>query len=133
MYNLLAPFYEQYACARSNYLNAVDEIIRGYLTEGVHSILDLGAGNGTRIQNILKGKSKSVQQVYLVENSPNMLKNMHTPKKYHVIQQDFSKKDFKLQKKFDCITCLWNVMGHIEKDNVLTALNNIGNHLIKTI
>ena len=129
MYNSLAPFYNRYARARMNYIQAINHIVRDHIDNDVHSVLDLGAGNGTRIHNILKGKSKQIKQVYLVENAPKMLENMLTIPKYHVIRQDFSSTEFNLQKKFDCITCLWNVMGHVEKNNVLTALNNMAKHL----
>lgn len=129
MYNSLAPFYDRCLHERINYIKAIDNIVRASLGADVRSVLDLGAGNGIRINNILKDKSKQIKQVYLVENAPKMLEYIYANQKYHIIQQDFSKKEFDLQRKFDCITCLWNVMGHVERDNVLTALNNMAKHL----
>ena len=103
MYNSLAPFYNQYARARMNYIQAINYIVRDYINNDVHSVLDLGAGNGTRIHNILKSKSKQIKQVYLVENAQKMLENMLTIPKYRVIQQDFSSPEFHLQKKFEVL------------------------------
>lgn len=129
MYNSLAPFYQKYASQRNSYIQAINNIVYDNLSLSAHLVLDLGAGDGKRLPNLLKDKEQQITLICLVENAPKMVENMNVSSKYHIIQQDFSDTDFDLHQQFDCITCLWNVMGHISKDHVLTALNNIAKHL----
>ena len=132
MYNRLAPFYREYSIGRSRYIKAVDRILRQELTSKRRSLLDLGTGDGERIKNALKGHLHKFNKIYLVENSSNMIKQIKTVPPMEIINKDFSAKNFSLKEKFDCVTCLWNVLGHIPEKNVLTALTNIKEHLSPT-
>lgn len=129
MYNKLAPFYREYSIGRSSYILAVDKILQKELTADKNSLLDLGAGDGERLLNALREHKTYLDNIYMVENSPNMIKQINCPTYAKIIQDDFSSKTFNLKKQFDVISCLWNVLGHISERNILQALTNIKHHL----
>ncbi len=53
MYDSLAPGYRNYSQSRLLYLNAVDSVVRQYLTPE-SSVIDFGSGDGVRVHNIAK-------------------------------------------------------------------------------
>lgn len=123
MYDSLAPGYRNYSRSRLLYLNAVDSVVRQYLTPE-SSVIDFGSGDGVRVHNIAKNITS---KLCLVENSCNMItkiKDQHP--RALILNQDFADVNFQTEKKYDIAICLWNVLGHLgNEQRVLTGLTNI--------
>ena len=128
IYRNLVPFYRNYSKEKQEYLDGVDAQIIPYIQDGI-SLLDLGTGDGVRILNLLKKSKKILKKVSLVDNCPEMLKCIKSNNLVSVEKKDFSSKDFFLDSKFDVITSLWNVLGHINSCMVIQSLMNMARHL----
>jgi 2-polyprenyl-3-methyl-5-hydroxy-6-metoxy-1,4-benzoquinol methylase len=115
-YNSIANVYDQQSKRRIDYLNAVDTIV---ITEcknkGYKSYLDIGAGNGRRSLKI--AKELRITDTTLIDNSIKMLHDLSSFE--DVIALDVSIFDFDTAKKFDLITCLWNVVGHFPSQELM--------------
>lgn len=108
-YDLIAKEYKNISLKKKIYLNSVNKIIIKYLRKK-KNILDAGSGDGLRLEKIrkkLKNKNFSA-----IEPSKKMYglfkKNSKIPIKNIGLENI---KD--LNQKFDAITCLWNVFGHV--------------------
>ena len=108
-YDLIATEYKNISLKKKIYLNSVNKIIIKYLRKK-KNILDAGSGDGLRLEKIrkkLKNKNFSA-----IEPSKKMYglfkKNSKIPIKNIGLENI---KD--LNQKFDAITCLWNVFGHV--------------------
>ena len=123
MYDNLAPEYRNYSQSRLLYLDAVDCVVKQYLTPNT-SIIDFGSGDGVRVHNIAKNITS---ELCLVENSCNMLNKVKSQyPNALVLDQDFADIDFQTNKKYDIAICLWNVLGHLgNEQRILTGLKNI--------
>ena len=69
-YDAFAPYYQAYSERRLAYLKSVETIIGTYAT-GADSLLDVGAGDGSRISRI--ASSIKPREIVLVEPSKAML------------------------------------------------------------
>lgn len=123
MYDSLAPGYRNYSRSRLLYLNAVDSVVRQYLTPE-SSVIDFGSGDGVRVHNIAKNITS---KLCLVENSCNMITKIKEQyPRALILNQDFADVNFQTGKKYDIAICLWNVLGHLgNEQRVLTGLTNI--------
>lgn len=123
MYDSLAPGYRNYSRSRLLYLNAVDSVVRQYLTPE-SSVIDFGSGDGVRVHNIAKNITS---KLCLVENSCNMITKIRDQyPRALILNQDFADVNFQTGKKYDIAICLWNVLGHLgNEQRVLTGLTNI--------
>ena len=123
MYDNLTVGYRDYSRLRSLYLNSVDSIVKHYIQPNC-SVVDFGAGDGVRINNIV---NRVTDKLCLVENSHNMvLKIKEKWPRAVILNQDFSAATLKLKDTYDVATCLWNVLGHLgTRQQVLTGLINI--------
>lgn len=123
MYDSLAPGYRNYSRSRLLYLNAVDSVVRQYLTPE-SSVIDFGSGDGVRVHNIAKNITS---KLCLVENSCNMITKIKDQyPRALILNQDFADVNFQTEKKYDIAICLWNVLGHLgNEQRVLTGLTNI--------
>lgn len=123
MYDSLAPGYRNYSQSRLLYLNAVDSVVRQYLTPE-SSVIDFGSGDGVRVHNIAKNITS---KLCLVENSCNMITKIKDQyPRALILNQDFADVNFQTGKKYDMAICLWNVLGHLgNEQRVLTGLTNI--------
>ncbi len=130
IYKNLAPFYRTYSNKRQAYLDGVDAQIIPYIFDQ-KTLLDLGTGDGFRILHLLEKSGKKLKKVTLVDSCSEMLNRLKGNKFVEVKKQDFSSKKFALNSKYDVITSLWNVLGHIAGPSVLQALKNIAKHLKK--
>lgn len=123
MYDNLATGYRNYSRSRLLYLNAVDSVVRQYLTPE-SSVIDFGSGDGVRVHNIAKNITS---KLCLVENSCNMITKIK--EQYPnalILKQDFADTNFQTNKKYDIAICLWNVLGHLgNEQRILTGLKNI--------
>src|SRR5262245_18459954 len=109
-YNGLEPGYSGYSRSRLPYLQSVERLITTSIT-GDRSLLDMGSGDGCRARRI--AESAKITDIVLVEPSRAMsnlcmadcevwsCKASEIPRSTH---------------RFDVITCLWHVLGHIEAD-----------------
>ena len=119
-YDELAPSYGFVSAARDAYLRAVDEIIVSRIAGNANSLLDVGSADGHRAMRI--AKSARISNVILVEPSAGMrnlcLKNTSAEIWPHRAEELPETED-----RFSVITCLWNVLGHVETNQKrLTAL-----------
>lgn len=130
IYKNLAPFYRTYSSKKQVYLNSVDRQIISYISDGI-TLLDLGTGDGVRILNLIQKSKKKLKNITLVDNCSEMLNGLKRNTLIAVKKQDFSDKKFMLNSKYDLITSLWNVLGHVNKSSVLQALKNMAKHLKK--
>ena len=123
MYDSLAAGYRNYSESRSPYLNAVDSVVKQYLTPN-SSIIDFGSGDGVRVHIIAKNITS---KLCLVENSCNMITKIKDQyPRALILNQDFADVNFQTGKKYDIAICLWNVLGHLgNEQRVLTGLTNI--------
>lgn len=123
MYDSLAPGYRNYSRSRLLYLNAVDSVVRQYLTPE-SSVIDFGSGDGVRVHSIAKNITS---KLCLVENSCNMITKIKDQyPRTLILNQDFADVNFQTGKKYDIAICLWNVLGHLgNEQRVLTGLTNI--------
>ena len=110
-YDAFSSHYAQYSEQRHEYLAGVEDIITSQSKKPVNLYLDVGAGTGERTLRLAeKNKAKKIialdessQMLQLFPKSSNLVLICGTP-------QDFLKKS---TDKYDLITCLWNVLGHV--------------------
>ena len=120
MYDSLAPYYRDYAEKKTAYLSAVDRFILDYASSLPSSMLDVGSGDGVRAMAL--AKKLGVSSVVLSDYSPEMAARCRVLGPRDVWQtaaQDLPETD----RRFDIITCLWNVLGHLpDRDSRIKAL-----------
>ena len=128
-YAEFAPWYGAYAQTKWTYIQSVNNFIEGKIKD-VLTIIDIGAGDGSRLQKILIGLNKSVKAT-AVDDSDGMvdlLKKDATG--IEVFKGDIASSEFHLSGKYDAVLCLCNVLGHIaDKEGRLMALKNMANLL----
>ncbi len=111
-YDALAPHYRAYSQRKSDYLRAVDEIVISRLASaGARSLLDVGAGDGVRAQGI--ARACRVRRLVLAEPSAVMADYCRRLAGVEVWQAGAEELP-ESGRKFDAVTCLWNVLGHVE-------------------
>jgi len=107
-YDAFAPFYSSYANTRMPYLSSVENIVIVHAPRA-GSLLDVGAGDGSRALRI--AQAAKLTRVVLLEPSAGM--RAQCPAGVEVWPYSTLEiPDSGLQ--FDVITCLWNVLGHLE-------------------
>lgn len=139
-YDQVAVHYRKLCERRLNYINAVDKIVIdeiSLLVPHVKSMLDVGAADGVRGIHI--AKLAGVKSLTLLEPSGAMVALINQPKppqnmKLKVIQgtaENISNFIGKSE-KFDVITMLWNVLGHVpDHESRITALVRMKRYLSK--
>ena len=107
-YDRIAPMYARLANHRKAYLDAVDRLIVAEIPSGSRSLLDVGAGDGARAACI--ATAAGLQDLTLLEPSERM-RDLCTAQAtlWAKRAEDLHTR----QGRFDVITCLWNVLGHI--------------------
>ena len=121
-YNAIAPVYTEYSKNRQAYLDAVDNLVICKLKPEMR-LLDVGAGDGRRLEKIKT--TVGLTQFVAVEPSPGMAKICRERTGAEVYQEFAEKLDQVEIGKFDAITALWNVFGHISSSARLPALLNL--------
>ncbi len=107
-YDRIAPVYASLAQQRSAYLDAIDRLVVAESPPGSQSLLDAGAGDGRRATRI--AAAAGLRQIVLVEPSGAM--RSHCPAQatvWAMRAEDLPPR----QARYDVVTCLWNVLGHI--------------------
>lgn len=131
-YDRMASFYPEISRRRRNYLDSIDRIILARIPPRSRSLLDVGAGNGERSLKI--ARSAGLEQVVLLEPSPNMIEAQRGSVEVWPIRAE--RLGFEqpgalpyrapppgcAHREFDVITCLWNVLGHIGPGSIRASV-----------
>jgi 2-polyprenyl-3-methyl-5-hydroxy-6-metoxy-1,4-benzoquinol methylase len=112
-YEILAPGYREYCRTKAEYLDSIDRLVIEQIPPSANSLLDIGAGDGVRAQRI--AQARGLETLVLLEPSKSMAAFCHertatvvwAMRAEHLPESDH---------RFDVITCLWNVLGHIPDD-----------------
>jgi SAM-dependent methyltransferase len=132
-YDRLAPHYRDLSLERELYLKGVEREIISRIPRASRSLLDVGAGDGTRALRI--ASRRGIERVVLVEPSREMAgKAAERAEVWPVRAEDIDRgcmekvgqelwscdpgtdenvHDHAISQQFDVITCLWNVLGHV--------------------
>ena len=120
-YDRIAPIFQELSHGRSAFLDAVDNQIVSRVPKQAKSLLDIGAGDGRRALKI--AQASGIREIVLAEPSSAMRA---------LIPDGFETWDATIQdlprggQRFDCILCLWNVLGHVpSSEQRLVALKNL--------
>lgn len=110
-YDALAPHYREYASKRSAYHQGIDGFILPRFPKAPRRMLDLGAGDGVR--GVTLARQVGVEQLILCDASAEMVAHcraLNAGEVWHSSATDLPTN----VAPFDVITCLWNVMGHLD-------------------
>lgn len=108
-YDRLAPHYRSFAEARSTYLDAVDRYVAEHARRGAR-MLDVGSGDGVRAVRI----ARAIEASYLVLSEPSEgMHRLSSLQPADEIWQVCAQALYETAQRFDVITCLWNVLGHL--------------------
>ena len=113
-YERLALTYAVLRKKRDPYLRAIEREILARIPQDSRSLLDIGAGDGLRAARI--AESAGIVRIVLVEPSAamaNLAKS--TADVQQMRAEDLNADAF--PGRFDVITCLWNVLGHVRHKN----------------
>jgi SAM-dependent methyltransferase len=115
-YDRLAPFFDRVAQRRSRYLASVEGMIVARIPTARRSLLDVGAGDGKRALRI--ARAAAIPETVLLEPSAQMTRTVEgRPEIWAVRAEDLDAADPRVaDRRFDVITCLWNVLGHIRPE-----------------
>lgn len=109
-YDRIASQYARISDQRRAYLDQVESLVIGNIPGWAESLLDVGAGDGTRAERI--ARAASIEQLVLLEPSAAMRGNgVFGAESLPITAEELTG----LQREFDVITCLWNVLGHIDR------------------
>lgn len=112
LYDRLAPYFSLYSKRKQLYLNSTDKIILRLTSKGGGSILDVGAGDGIRGNNIFK--KLKFKSIIFMDSSSKMAYLCRKRFKKNVYKLDVSSSGISVvRERFDIILCLWNVLGHM--------------------
>jgi 2-polyprenyl-3-methyl-5-hydroxy-6-metoxy-1,4-benzoquinol methylase len=132
-YSRLAPHYGNISRRREPYLRSIEKIIASRVPPASKSLLDVGAGDGIRTLRI--ARECGIQRIVLVEPSLEMAARatgMEKTTVWNIRAEEVGAKGPSCstfgddgselgthenagEQRFDVITCLWNVLGHIRR------------------
>jgi SAM-dependent methyltransferase len=107
-YDRIAPEFARLSDRRRAYLDRIDQIVVSEIPRGSRSLLDIGAGDGSRALRI--AEAAGLKELVMLEPSGEM--RGHWPAGtcgWAIRAEELCDRDG----AFDVITCLWNVLGHI--------------------
>jgi SAM-dependent methyltransferase len=110
LYDAMAPVYRDYAARRASYLDAVDRFVGEAMPQGAQRLLDVGSGDGVRAMAL--ARACGIATVVLSDVSSEMVqrcRKLGATEVWQVPAQTLPDKGM----RFDAITCLWNVLGHL--------------------
>jgi len=111
-YDCIAEEYEDISFKKLRYLLAVEKFVLTRVVEvDAKNLLDVGSGDGKRLARILEQHQFEI--VTAVEPSVNMFRKLEELNLKIEIQNS-TIENFKTEKKYDLILCLWNVIGHTD-------------------
>lgn len=95
-----------------NYLDAIDALIIEQATKAPKAYLDIGCGDGRRTRKI--SQSIKAKKTVGIDNSEKMLSFVETDKIKNINFYCAQTEDLMTgDQRFDLITLLWNVLGHV--------------------
>jgi len=107
-YDRMAGSFARLSAERRAYLEAIERLIVAAIPAGARSLLDIGAGDGTRALRI--AQAAGLKEVVLLDPSAAMRRKWPA----NVTAWAMRAEELHAQSgQFDAITCLWNVLGHI--------------------
>ena len=129
-YDRLARVYAEIAGKRRLYLAGVEREILARVPRGSRSLLDIGAGDGSRTLRL--ASAMGVSRIVLLEPSQKMRGTRPDGVEvWHCRAEDLPSQAN--PERFDVITCLWNVLGHIGGTaGRSAAMRGIGERLTET-
>lgn len=107
-YDLLAADYQSHAQERSRYLRKVEDLVIAR-SHRAHAVLDVGAGDGRRALRI----AQAIEARRLVLAEPSAAMRARCPANVEIWNCRASELPSR-NSTFDVITCLWNVLGHLD-------------------
>jgi SAM-dependent methyltransferase len=107
-YDLVAPSFALLASQRREYLDAVDRLVIAHLPPGAGTLLDVGAGDARRARRI--AAAARIDDFLLVEPSEGMRRAGGPSGAWLDLRAENL---HRLDRQFDIILCLWNVVGHV--------------------
>jgi len=120
-YDRVAPTLAGMYAGRKAYFEAIDELVLTNLRFGARSMLDVGCGSGLRAAGI--AQKADISDLVLLEPSSGM-RELIAPG--HQVWASRIEGLVDTPRKFDVITCLWNVLGHVNTpDKRAAALRNM--------
>lgn len=123
MYDALAPHYREHSNKKAAYLEAVERIVIQRIPPGARSLLDVGAGDGVRAVRI--AQARQISTLVLAEPCEAMIalcRQQPATEVWPVAAEALPE----TSQRFDVITCLWNVLGHVSDHAArVTALQNM--------
>jgi SAM-dependent methyltransferase len=123
LYDALAPEYRDYAARRLNYLDAVDAFVRDAMPPAARRLLDVGSGDGVRAMAL--ARACKIETVVLSDVSSEMVRRcreLGAADVWQVPAQALPDSGM----RFDAITCLWNVLGHVPtREDRIAALRRM--------
>jgi SAM-dependent methyltransferase len=129
-YDRLAVEYPAFARRRGSYLRAEEDLIVKRVPAGTSSLLDVGAGDGSRALRI--AASARIPRVVLVEPSSGMSRLVPSAiELWRLRAEDLNAGA--ISERFDAVTCVWNSLGHVPGDeNRRRALSSMAQLLSST-
>lgn len=109
-YDRLASAYANFALRREPYLRSVEKQVIARIPPKAGSLLDVGAGDGTRAARI--AAARGILRIVLVEPSPAMAGLANDSAELWRTRAEELDLDTSSE-RFDAITCLWNSLGHV--------------------
>jgi 2-polyprenyl-3-methyl-5-hydroxy-6-metoxy-1,4-benzoquinol methylase len=109
-YGAFAPYHRSYADSMAEYLDGVDRIVVSRIQSGARSLLDVGAGDGVRAARI--AERCGIDVIVLVEPC-EALATMCREQPVTDVWPARAEALPETPMRFDVVTCLWNVLGHI--------------------
>lgn len=106
-YERIAPWFRAISDRRRAYLDAIDTLITERIPAGSVSLLDVGSGTGERARRI--AERGGLTEITLLEPSCAMRSGGGAGEVLDLRAEQLHL----LPGRYDVITCLWNVLGHI--------------------
>jgi hypothetical protein len=107
-YDRIAPEFARLSHRRRAYLDRIDQLIVSEIPHGSRSLLDIGAGDGSRALRIVE--AAGLKELVLLEPSAGMRGQWPSGTCGWAIRAE---ELCRRNAGFDAITCLWNVLGHV--------------------
>jgi 2-polyprenyl-3-methyl-5-hydroxy-6-metoxy-1,4-benzoquinol methylase len=126
-YNTIADAYRSISNQRITFLDAVDSYIVEHCNSQikVNHYLDIGAGDGYRSMKIAEQLQPNL--MVLLDNSSEILSKLPPQENVETVLESVI--DYTTDLKFDLITCLWNVLGHVgnfqDRKNVFVKVETL--------
>jgi ubiquinone/menaquinone biosynthesis C-methylase UbiE len=108
-YDAIASRFNRLSEARRSFLETIENCIIHEISKTAYSMLDVGSGDGRRANRI--AASCGVQRLVLLEPSAAMRAlTVSKAETWGMRAEELGT----VKDQFDVITCLWNVLGHID-------------------